>query len=737
MSISRQEAVALPTPCIQVVVALPLWQAFDYRVTPQEHARLRIGMRVRVNFGRRQVTALVTALHASSDGHPRDLRAIDAILDDEAVLTPALLELAQFAADYYRHPAGEVLFQALPVLLRQGESAQIAPELRWYETALGRLGQPDLLRTAPRQRLAWQSLREESAGLSAQMAQVLGITTRDLRALEKRGYAEQRAIAPPPPVLCGLAESALPANAEQAHARDSVLADTGFQVSLLAGVTGSGKTEVYLQIIERLLERGQQALVLVPEISLTPQTLQRFRQRFLCPVLGLHSGLSDRERLHAWQQARAGHVGIVVGTRSALFTPLPRLGIIIVDEEHDPSFKQGDGFRYHARDLAVVRARIEKIPIVLGSATPALESLHNAQRGRYRLLRLQHRSNRHPPPALRLLDLRHQPLCEGMAESVLLRLQEHLDAAHQVLVFLNRRGYAPVLLCHDCGWRLPCPRCSTTPVWHRRLGRVICHHCGISQPLPQRCAACGSQDLRPLGIGTEKLQEMLAQRFPHHPLWRIDRDSIRSPRELEHTLQSIHRHEPGILLGTQMLAKGHHFAAVTLVVIVDIDAALFASDFRALERCAQLVIQVAGRAGRGDHPGEVLLQTHCSDHPLLQTLVDAGYESFAAALLDERAAMGLPPFGHQALLIAQGRDGEQAQSYLAELAQRLPAEIAPFGAMPAPIERKAGDFRAHLLLQSPSRQALHTALASLQQRLNEARPAHLRCWIDVDPQDLS
>lgn len=726
-----------PMYCIQVVVALPLWQRFDYRVSAAEYARLQPGMRVRVSFGRRLLVGMVVAKTPTSASPEPSLKPIEAILDTQPLLSPALLELARFAADYYKHPPGEVYLQALPVLLRQGAAAHSEPELRWHESALGRLHEPASLPKAPRQRAAWQALRDEPAGLSLQMAQVLGIELRDLRALAKRGYAETRSHQPLPPAMHGLADAALPANAEQALARDSVLADQGFQVSLLQGITGSGKTEVYLQIIERILERGQQALVLVPEISLTPQTLQRFRQRFLCPVLGLHSGLSDRERLHAWQQAAEGRAGIIIGTRSALFTPLPRLGLIIVDEEHDPSFKQGEGFRYHARDLAVVRARLENIPIVLGSATPSLESLHNVELGRYRLLHLRLRSNQLQLPRLHLLEMRGLNLYEGLAPSALQSLQEHLERGHQVLVFLNRRGYAPILLCHDCGWRMPCPRCSTSPVWHRRLGRVVCHHCGISQALPERCGACGSRDLRPLGIGTEKLQEALSLRFPDFPLWRIDRDSVRSPRELELRLQAIHRHQPGILLGTQMLAKGHHFAAVTLVLIVDIDAALFATDFRALERCAQLIIQVAGRAGRGNHAGEVILQTHHREHPLLQLLVEQGYESFAAALLSERAAMGLPPYSHQALLLAQGPQAQQAEDHLTALATHVPAHLAPYGVIAAPIERKAGLFRAHLLLQSASRPALQQALQTLVHACQEDKPARLRCWIDVDPQDLS
>ncbi|NEL79015.1 MAG: primosomal protein N', partial [Xanthomonas perforans] len=460
------------------------------------------------------------------------------------------------------------------------------------------------------------------------------------RSLAKRGHAERVAVPadsiPPRP------GSGPQLNDEQQAAADAIRAQSGFATYLLDGVTGSGKTEVYLQAIADCLAAGRQALVLVPEIGLTPQTLGRFRARLGVPVHALHSGLSDGERARVWAAAWRGEAKLVVGTRSAVFTPLPNAGLIVIDEEHDGSYKQQDGIRYHARDFALVRGKALDVPVILGSATPSLESLHNAYSGRYRHLRLSRRAGEARPPRVRVLDVRKRPLKDGLSPEVLAGIGATLARGEQVLVFKNRRGYAPVLLCHDCGWTAACQRCSTplhqTPMTVHAGGRRLqCHHCGARQQAPLACPACASLALQPQGIGTERLEERLTEAFPEFPVVRIDRSTTQRRDALETQLARLGS-EAGILVGTQILAKGHDLPRLTMVVVVGIDEGLFSADFRAAEKLSQQLIQVAGRAGRADRPGEVWLQTHHPEHPLLQTLVNGGYHAFADAELQQREA---------------------------------------------------------------------------------------------------
>ncbi|HEY0634092.1 MAG TPA: primosomal protein N', partial [Gammaproteobacteria bacterium] len=538
------------------------------------------------------------------------------------------------------------------------------------------------------------------------------------------------------------AEMAPELNSAQHVAVSAITAAAGtFQPFLLDGVTGSGKTEVYLQAIAPVLAAGRQVLLLVPEIGLTPQLVERFRRRFAVPLGLLHSGLSDGERQCAWLMARDGHAPIVIGTRSALFTPLRNPGLIIVDEEHDPSFKQQEGFRYSARDVAIVRAHQLGIPIVLGSATPSLESLHNAQAGRYRLLRLPERAGSALHPKMRLLDVRQQPLQEGLAEPLALLMRRHLERGGQVLLFLNRRGYSPALICHDCGHVAGCPRCDARLTYHSAQRRLRCHHCGTERPVPTQCPKCGSADLRPLGQGTERIEEGLRARFPGVGLVRIDRDTTSRKGAMTALLLEVHAGEARILIGTQMVAKGHHFPEVTLVGILDADQGLFSADFRASERMAQLILQVAGRAGRAERPGEVVIQTHVPDHPLLRTLVESDYHAFAEAALRERAQAQFPPFSHLALLRAEAVDPTAPLTFL-EAARRLAeghaaAGVQLLGPVPAPMERRAGRTRAQLLLQSSSRTGLHRLLEPWVVALEGLKEGRKVRWsLDVDPAEL-
>jgi len=528
--------------------------------------------------------------------------------------------------------------------------------------------------------------------------------------------------------------------ADQARAVAVINAARGFRCFLLDGVTGSGKTEVYLRCIRDQLDAGRQCLVLVPEIGLTPQLVDRFRRRFPVPVAILHSGLADGERLRAWNAAREGTARIVIGTRSAIFTPLRRPGLLVVDEEHDASYKQQDGFRYSARDLAVWRARELDVPLVLGSATPALESIENARSGRYERLVLADRTGAAGQPTVHLIDARTHPPQDGLTQPLLAAIRRHLAADGQVLIFLNRRGYAPTLVCPGCGEVIGCTRCDARMVLHQKRGRITCHHCGSDRPAPVTCPGCQTE-LRAVGQGTERIEEALAREFPGEPLERIDRDTTRRRGEIERRLARVRSAEARLLLGTQMLTKGHDFPGVTLVGIVDVDQGLFGTDFRSAERLAQTFIQVAGRAGRADRAGEVYLQTLFPDHPLLRVLVGQGYGAFAAMALAERQRAGWPPWSSLALLRAEATDRAAVFAFLDEVAALARTVGSPgvrlLGPAPAPMERRSGRYRGQLLVQADARRDLQRFLPEFRAVIT-ALPAQRRVrWnLDVDPSEL-
>lgn len=726
---------------LQLALPSPLRQTFDY-ILPAKMTPPPAGARVRVPFGKQEMIGICIGTSEETTVAESKLRAATEALDDEALLPPSLFTLCQWAADYYQHPPGEVFDTALPVLLRQGEPLAAPGETRWRPTRLGELYPLDgSIRRAHKQLAALTVIRQHPEGMVPPLLASLGIERPTLLALQKKGLVECITLAPPRQenASAALREPVLPLHKEQQEALTAIEAATGrFQSFLLFGVTGSGKTEIYLQAIAAVLARGEQALVLVPEIGLAPQTVARFRARFQTEIAVLHSGRNERERLDAWRAARSGRAGIVIGTRSAVFTPLAKPGLIIVDEEHDLSFKQQEGFRYHARDLAVRRAQLENTPVVLGSATPSLETLANAHAGRYSLLTLTERAAGAQAPVFKLIDLRHQPLREGFSDSLMKAIARTLERGEQVLVFINRRGFAPVLLCHDCGWQARCRRCDARPTLHRAPHRLHCHHCGAESAPPVQCPDCGSTDMRPVGVGTERADELLRRQFPKIPLFRVDRDSTRRKDALTQLYHDIHAAGPALLVGTQMLAKGHHFPRVTLVALLDIDGGLFGADFRAPEHIAQLVVQVAGRAGRADKPGLVLLQTHQPEHPLLHELITGGYAAFARRALEERRDLGLPPGGYLALIRAEATDAARPMAFLEAVAGLVSSDIQRWGPVPAPMEKRAGRFRAHLLLQAGSRKRLHQALAELLPRIEALPDARRVRWsLDVDPQELS
>ncbi|MEA9864733.1 primosomal protein N' [Xanthomonas campestris] len=736
-----------PVTTLRVALPVPLPQLFDY--LPLQDTDVdgpdRVGCRVRVPFGPRELIGVVVerGQQPSAEG----LRAALDWCDDTPLLIDELARSLQWLARYTHAPLGEAQASALPGPLRRGEPLADTHAWAWQLTEAGHTGAGSL-RAGSRPALLAALLL---AGPLAEepLEQQLPQWREAARNLAKRGYAERVAVAAD--TLPARPGTGPQLNDEQQAATDAIRAGSGFATYLLDGVTGSGKTEVYLQAIADCLAAGKQALVLVPEIGLTPQTLGRFRARLGVPVHALHSGLSDGERARVWAAAWRGEAKLIVGTRSAVFTPLPNAGLIVIDEEHDGSYKQQDGIRYHARDFALVRGKALDVPVILGSATPSLESLHNAYSGRYRHLRLSRRAGDARPPRVRVLDVRKRPLKDGLSPEVLAGIGATLARGEQVLVFKNRRGYAPVLLCHDCGWTAACQRCSTplhqTPMTVHAGGRRLqCHHCGARQPAPLACPACASLALQPQGIGTERLEERLVEAFPEAPVVRIDRSTTQRRDALETQLARLGT-DAGILVGTQILAKGHDLPRLTMVVVVGIDEGLFSADFRAAEKLAQQLIQVAGRAGRADRPGEVWLQTHHPEHPLLQTLVNGGYHAFADAELQQREAAGFPPFAHLALFRAEAKDVAAANQFLiavrALVGAQTPAPspaIAPvecYGPMPAPMPRRAGFQRTQLLLSAAQRSALHRVLDAQMPAIHALPQARRVRWsLDVDPIDL-
>lgn len=721
---------------IRVALPVPRGDSYDY-LAPAQGPVPAPGQRVRVPFGPRRLVGLVVEQPTESPMPSAKLRSILETLDEEPLVDDAWLALLRFAADYYQSALGAAIATALPATLRRGRAARPIHSPRWQLTPEGRAQDPAALARAPRQAAALTALLASSQPLAAGEIGAGDVTTATLRALQNKGWVEAATLET---LRCeGIAAILDPA---QQAAVESVVDSSPlgeFACHLLDGVTGSGKTEVYLHLAQRQLAAGRQTLLLVPEIGLTPQMVARVQRGTGARVVALHSGLADGERHNAWLAARDGSADIVLGTRSAVFTPLARPGLIIVDEEHDGSFKQQDGMRYHARDLAVRRAQLLRIPVLLGSATPALETLHNAATGRYQHLRLQQRHGVAQAPRMRIIDLRGARCPDGLSRQLIEATSRQLDAGNQVLLFLNRRGYSPVMLCAACGWSAHCERCDARLISHRRSHSLRCHHCDHRRPLPSHCPDCQARELIHVGQGTERLEARAAQLWPDVATLRLDRDALQRRGELEAALRRIERGEVQLLIGTQMLAKGHDFARLSLVGIIDADQGLYGQDFRASEHLAQLVTQVAGRAGRRAAAGEVLLQTHNPDHPLLQALDPAQYSRVAQGLLTERQALGWPPFSRLALVRAQATRAADAEDELSAIAVLVAPDsgVEVFGPVPAAMERRAGRYQFHLLLRSEQWRSLQAITRLIRQNL-ESRPSarKIRWSIDVDPQFL-
>lgn len=741
---------------LKVAVPVPLPGLFDY-LPPKgvSAAALTPGCRLKIPFGNKRLIGVLVKVGEGSALPRSKIRAAISVLENEPVLDRPLLDLLLWAADYYQHPAGEVIDAALPRLLRTGRAAAEKVRRAVLSERGRQVDEESLARRAPRQAQLLALIGSAGEGVSLkQMAAIGGDWRGALRALRQKGLCEVVDVV----ATASSADSDSPGDGpEKSAAATLTLTDAQeqavsaissslheFRSFLLDGVTGSGKTEVYLRAISEVLSSGRQALLLVPEIGLTPQLLARFSSRFGVDMAVLHSGLGDAERLDAWRRAASGSAQLIIGTRSAVFAPLPRPGIIVVDEEHDASFKQQDGFRYSARDLAIMRARTLSIPVVLGSATPSLESINNVSRQRSQRLVLPERPGSVSHPTVRVLDMRAHAARQGLSTPLIAAISRHLEAGTQVLLFLNRRGYAPALFCSTCGWVAPCDRCDARLTLHRSSNRLRCHHCGKETGVPESCGAC-DQPLTALGQGTERMEETLASLFPDVAVARIDRDSTRRRGAMHRLLEDVQSGRTRILVGTQMLTKGHHFPNVTLVAVLNADQGLFGSDFRSNERFAQTLIQVAGRAGRADRPGEVLIQTSFPEHPLLQRLISDGYGAFAEAALEERKAANWPPYTHLAMLRAEAAHQQAPYRYLEEAARLAKTMCAPIrrdpphvlGPAAAPMEKRAGRYRAQLLLQCTNRERLQAFLRAWAPELSHLSGARKVRWsLDVDPVEL-
>jgi primosomal protein N' (replication factor Y) len=723
-------------PIIRVALDVPLSTLFDYVVS--DNMQLKIGQRVIVPFGRKQVLGLAMEWVEHSELSVERIKPVAQVLDDVPPLPQELLTLLRFCSDYYHYPLGMTALSALPTRLRAIEPVTLKQSLDYMLSAAGKTLD---ISTLPKRRVVQQRILQalrQTPLSGAELRNLSPSAPAALKSLLEAGWIEP---CMPQPRTAHAFNDAHALTDEQQQAVDAVTQQTGFSCFLLHGITGSGKTEIYVHLMHEMLRRGGQVLLLVPEINLTPQLENYFRSRFPdVELVSLHSGLADGERTQNWLKAQSGEAHIVLGTRLAVFTPLPKLGLILVDEEHDSSFKQQDGLRYSARDVAIFCANQRNVPIVLGSATPSLESWHNAQSGRYRLLKLTQRAVQPATlPIVRCMDITKLPLREGLSEPLLAAIEARLQRKEQSLIFINRRGYAPVLMCTACGWLSECKNCAGKLVLHLKDRTLHCHHCGHQQRVPHACPTCGDADLKPVGIGTQRLEEALWNHFPHARILRVDRDSTRNKGAWNAMRKQIHDGEADILIGTQMLSKGHDFPNLTLVGVLNPDSALYSADFRASEKLFAQLTQVGGRAGRADKAGEVIVQTAFPQHPLFNALRAHNYEEWAQTLLGERQMAGFPPFVYQALLSAEGRMEKEVYAFLQQahaIAKELKRPVEVYGVVPAAMPKRANHHRAQLLIQSNKRGVLQEFLSAWKPSLEALPGQKLRWALDIDPMEF-
>ncbi|MBF0266662.1 MAG: primosomal protein N' [Gammaproteobacteria bacterium] len=756
-----------PSPVIlEIALPVPLLTNFDFLVndvaldiTMLEH---RIGSRVLVPFGQQKKVGILLSVKTETDIELNKLKAIIDFLDEKPFISKEILKLALWSAKYYHHAIGEVMQQCLPVLVRQALSETelrdciVEQENFWQLTELGNKTQSEDLKRAKRQSELLDFFKTHQQGFfqSQLKSQEISGWQAAIKKLEQAGLIHKQLKTINQNELVDTfkqiseknvnKELLLKLNDEQQLALEQVLEKkNGFHPFLLYGITGSGKTEVYLQLIQSVLVNQKQALILVPEINLTPQLFERFEKRFNVPIATLHSSLNHKQRFKNWLLAAEGKAKIVIGTRSAIFTPMPDLGLIILDEEHDSSYKQQEGFRYHARDIAMIRANFLSIPVLLGTATPSFETLENVRQKKYQCLRLTKRAGNAIAPKISLMDVRNKQIEHGISYQLKARIEEELSQNNQIIIFQNRRGFAPITYCHQCGWMAQCPSCDAKLTTHQKGNYMLCHHCETRFPIPVNCLSCNSDQIEKLGAGTERIEQTLLNLFPDVEIFRIDRDTTRGKDQFHQLMMKVKDGHRQILVGTQMLSKGHHFPNVTLVVILDIDQGLFSTDFRAMEKMAQLIVQVAGRAGRGEKPGQVVLQTHQPEHPFYEHILSHGYEYFSQQAMEDRQQMQLPPYGYLALLRCDAKSESINLEFLNQclaIAQQLLSNqtqesIQIIGPVPAPMQRKAGRFRSQVLVQCDHRQLLQQFIG---QWLEHFPKNHRVKWsIDIDPQDMA
>jgi primosomal protein N' (replication factor Y) (superfamily II helicase) len=712
-----------------VQVALPL--VFDDCLDYKANSPVPLpGSRVLVPVGNKKYVGIVIACENKSKIPYQRLKPIEKVLDSSPLLTKDLIELGLWASRYYHYHLGSTFYQMLPSRLRQTKTFSFSLP-KYYAINLNTQSKK---KCSPSQKnlLKWmsdqQSIIHESTILAA------GFKQTTLESLEKANLLSAK-----PEARSSVKKTtALNLNEQQKSAIKNITEKKDFQVFLLNGVTGSGKTETYCQAIKSMLKKGKQTLILVPEISLTPQTLAYMQKHFSVPIITLHSQLSASQKATAWMLAQSNQAKIVIGTRSAVFTPLPNLGLIVIDEEHDGSYKQETKLRYSARDLAVARAKMANVPIVLGSATPSLESYKNCQLGKYKMLPLEQRVNKHKNLTFHLIDLKKQTLFFGIAPQTLSKIKQHLDQKKQVLIFLNRKGYAPVLLCHDCAWSAVCKHCDAKMTLYKTKDKLICHHCDHRQKKPESCPDCGKRKLYALGFGTEKIEEGLVKHFPNIMVSRIDKNNAANNIKLQDILQKLDNNEPHIIVATQMMAKGHHLPNITLVVVLEADSSLYHPDFRAQEKLAQTIVQVSGRAGRQDDPGEVIIQTHRSNHPLLKDLTTKTYHEIAQTMADQRSLSKLPPFQHMAIIRAISKKEKSPEKFLLSLLHLIKKQscLDFFGPCHLPMMKKAGYYRSQVILSSNKRETLHTVLTQCKKLIGDKCPRDVVAHINVDPLEL-
>lgn len=725
---------------LKIALDVPLNRLFDYT---NNGFTARVGARAVVSFAGRNLVGIIMEIAQTSDVPLAKLKPVIHVFDD-VVFGAADFKLLQFCADYYHYPLGQTLISALPLRLRQIKPAVTRKSFVYALNSQANLEdipkKQIVLRKTAYALQANNHAGSGALGLSANtLAEISAGWRKAILQLKARGWiTETEVVAVKPSLRSSSVEPNL--NNEQQLAISAILGESGFKPWLLHGVTGSGKTEVYIQLLQKvLMEKNAQALILVPEINLTPQLEARFRSRLSqYTLVTLHSSLSESERAQNWQAASTGAAKIVIGTRLSVFTPLPNVRMIIIDEEHDGSYKQQDGMRYHARDVAMVRAKQLNIPIVLGSATPSLETWNQAKKQQYGLLSLKQRAVTNAQlPRIHTIDIAKSPTENGLSPILINAIRERLRRGEQSLIFLNRRGYAPVLHCNACQWIAPCTRCSARLVVHLSQKRLKCHHCGHEQKIPQQCPSCGNADLSPLGQATQRLESTLSRLFPQAKIARVDRDSMRSKDALTHLLTKVQNKEIDILVGTQMLAKGHDFPHLTLVGVIDTDTALFSPDFRAAERLFAQLMQVSGRAGRAEIAGEVLIQTAFPQHALFDALKAQDYVAYADELLDERTSMQFPPTSYFALLKAEASDFAQVAQFLnmaSNLARVISNEVTVYDAVRPQMERLKGMERAQLLLQASNRAALQRLLKTWMPQIRaEKSSAKIRWALDIDP----